>query len=551
MNYLIYCRYGKYKKIPDTNLNQSEDALTNVITVVLVIAIIMALIVGPYLTIIVPEQSRRNEADHANEIKESFGELRGTINNQLIDKSSVQTTRIKLGTDDENLFVQGGDGVLYFDSTEPLISVSSFYDAESIYGRGSGNIRYRSRNLYYTDINTIYENNAVFVSQLDKSAMTVNPDFEFERRDVIRTLNLDTSFAQLSSGDTVLRMIYLSNTMSSTVEINSARISWMGGNASTLTRLAIGPNPLEWNGSSASGIKFNFLSNYQLSKGSVRMTLVFDDDIRDAAVTIELFTSDSQTITRCWPEVSRDTVANVYDLNYPDSLTINDIKFKNLARHTVTIGYMALSWTGSAGLKRVEIPSYGNVVWDIGATGIDSPAYFKFQNESIIPAGDTAAIDLFFDSTIKDETINIKFFAENSSNNAQTSYPLDFNVTYLNASLSLVTLVCDDINIGGKSSVIIKSTLISSENNRYLWDDGESIRFNITTSYPEAWVDYLNNTLARNAELVWDIDGIGAYVGDYYITTEQKTEELTNVNLILSSIYQMDCIIGIVQVELG
>ncbi|MCK5561047.1 MAG: hypothetical protein KAJ51_10655, partial [Thermoplasmata archaeon] len=93
--------------------------------------------------------------------------------------------------------------------------------------------------------------------------------------------------------------------------------------------------------------------------------------------------------------------------------------------------------------------------------------------------------------------------------------------------------------------------LISAENNRYIWPGGESIRFNITTSYPNAWLDYLNNTLVNSADLIWDNDGIGAFEGDYYITTEQKTEELTNINLILNSINKMDCLIGIVQVDLG
>ena len=138
------------------NLNTSEEGLANVITIVFIIAIIMSLIIGPYLTIVVPNQIRKNESDHLDEVKESILDLRAAISNQMSEKNLVQNTRIKMGTDDENLFVLGGSGILYFDPSEPIVSIYSYYDSQSIFARGSGNIRYLSRNLYYPDKTYIY-----------------------------------------------------------------------------------------------------------------------------------------------------------------------------------------------------------------------------------------------------------------------------------------------------------------------------------------------------------------------------------------------------------
>jgi len=102
-----------------------------------------------------------------------------------------------------------------------------------------------------------------------------------------------------------------------------------------------------------------------------------------------------------------------------------------------------------------------------------------------------------------------------------------------------------------KSSKIIKTNLVSSEKNKYIWESGENIVINITTTYGDAWIEYLNKTLTIGANLIWDFDSTGAFQGDYYMTTTQITDELTNIKLILNSIYKLECVIGIVAVELN
>ena len=201
---------------------------------------------------------------------------------------------------------------------------------------------------------------------------------------------------------------------------------------------------------------------------------------------------------------------------------------------TTTVKNIALSWTGDATLNKVEMPGHGEVVWERAIPGIGSPIYLGLENTSIFTPGQQGNVKLYFDGFIKDQNLNIKFFAENSTNTATAIYPMDFNETFINASFSVLTLISDNINTGGKNSKVVKTTLVSTENNRYLWESGENIIFNITTAYPEAWVDFFNNTLVKEANLVWDYDGVGAFYGDYYITSELQSSGLTEIKLILN-----------------
>jgi hypothetical protein len=533
------------------NLNHSEDGLTNVIAIVLIISIIMTLIVGPYLTIVVPDQTKRNEAEHLDRVEESFLDLRAGINTQLAEEVQVQNTRIKLGTDDESVFVLGGSGALYFDSSEPLISISSYYDSQSIYARGSGNIHYTSKNLYLRDKTLTYESTGIISTQRRDSTISADPNFELVRRREIRPLKLETGFGTLGVGDKSLMDIYLGSTSTSTITFNEAKITWSGANASALTRLNIAGGTVEWSGNAASGVKITFDSNYNLDHGAVKLVLLFNYDIRGSAILIELFSTSGHTLTAAWPDVTSDTILNTYELTYPDYQTVDRIKFRNTGELPVTVQNIALSWVGNATFYKAEIPGHGDIVYEEPIPGRSSPVYFGLQNTSIFTPGQNGNLKLYFDGVIEDQKLNVKLFSENSTNTAAAQFPLDFNVTFINASFSIVTIISDTINIQGKSSKIIKTTLISSEDNRYIWETGENIVFNVTTAYPEAWIEYLNDTMAKYAGLVWDNDGIGAFYGDYYFTTIKKTETLTEVRLFLNSVYKMDCLIGIIKAELG
>ena len=381
--------------------------------------------------------------------------------------------------------------------------------------------------------------------------MIIDPDFQLTKRVVVNTIGLDADLGELDATDSKLKTIYLINTLSTNVTFNKARISWLGGNATALTRLNIAGNPVEWTGSAASDVVIDFQYKYDLIGAPVILNLTFDSDIRDTSVIIELFTTDNRDVRTQWPNTESDTITQPYELSYPDGQTINNIKFKNLANRVVTIKKIALTWTGGASLWKVEIPGHGGTVWDELAPGLESPAVFNLERDSIFFPNDLAEVRLYFNGLIRDEAINIKFFSQNSTTRASTRYPINLNQTYINASLSTITLISDKINIGGKSSKLIKTTLISSEENNYIWDTGEDIILNITTAYPNAWFQYLNYTLVDEYGLVWDYDGPGAFSGDFYISMVEVSDELTMINIILNSVYKLDCTIGIFQVELG
>jgi hypothetical protein len=517
----------------------------------MVIAIIMSLIVGPYLTITVPDKIRSNEAAHLDEVKESFSELHSNIDSQLSSDTYLQNTRIKLGTENENLVVTGGNGELHLDSTEPIVSISSFSDEKSIFARGGGQIRYRSRNQYYTDSTLVYETTGVIISQGTKARMQINPDFDIERQYVVKTLGLDAQFGRLFSSDTVLRFLFLSNTDDSNITFNQARVSWSGGNASAVTGINIGGGGSEFTGLERSNTLFNLDSNYYLTKKTVVVNLRFNADVTDTLVTVELFTSTGKGVSATFPETSLDTVANIYGISYPTIQSIKDIKFKNISPRTVTIQQIGLTWKGNASIFQIQAPGHGDIIWDVPSPGLSSPAVVTLDNGSIFNPGEEGSINLFFNGIMTNKQFSIKFFTENSTNKAYAEYPLTLNRTYINASFSTLTLISDNVNINGKSSQMIKTTLISAEDNSYIWDSGENILFNITTSYPQAWIDYLNETLMHNTGLVWDTDGIGAFNGDFFTTTTHISDKLTNIKLVLNSIYKLDCVVGVIQVELG
>jgi len=532
----------------------NDEGLTSVITTVAIIAIIMGFIIGPYFMIMVPDQIKRNEAAHIDEVEDSFKDFRGAINTELEEAipNMALTTSIKLGTDDENVFVVGGSGRLEVSPTEMLISVHSYFDSQSIYARGGGRVEYHTKNLYFEDKEIFYENGGIIHSQLGSNDMNDFPDFDISRHTVNKYLDLDTSFGELSGSNRILRNLYLINTLSNPVTFDRARISWLGGDASILTGINIGGAPVEWSGSAASGMLINFSSDFVILNSIQTMNLSFNADVLDSIVRITLYTNQSQQISNSWPAISLDTVAHSYHIQVP-SENAKKFAFKNIRNRVVTIKRIAVSWEGSATLYRININNHGGDVWTTGVPGISSPVNINLTSDSIFQPGDVDDVELYFNGVIDDRNINIKFITENSTNMAIAKYPVNLNQTFINTSLSVVTLITSTGNItqtSGKSNKIIKTTLISSEKNRYIREDGETIVINITTSNDEAWYNYLNQSFIRYENLVWDYDGAGAFEGDYYITKTKINDELMNINVIFNSIYKLDCLIGIIKVEI-
>ena len=536
--------------------SRSDEGLTSVIVTVAIIAIVMGFIVGPYLLVIIPQQIESNEAAHRKEVEKSFYDLRAAINDEVADGSpnTVLSTKLKLGTDDENLFVVGGGGSLIVDPSDMTVSINNYYDPLSVYARGSGNIRYSTKNFYHSDSTLIYENGGVVVSSKGADVMKIDPDFDLTRRCVISTLGLNAEFGDLSVDGRTLTEIFVINTISTSVSIEKARITWRGGNATLLTSLNIAGGAVEWSGTAASNVLLNFASPYSIANRAEPISLGFNADIFDTyEVIINLYTNDTRTITGTWPVTQFDTVAHAYDFQgaTPD---IKKFNFKNICTRPTNITNIALNWVGGATLLKISIPGHGGTVWDPGLPGIISPAYIELTNGSLFQPEEKGEVRLHFAGGIGNNDVYIKFFAQNSSNNAVASYPVTLNETYINVSCSLISLVTstgDDIQTGGKSSKLIKTTLVSAEDNRYIWNKGESLEINMTTPNGEAWLDYLNTTMVKNTDIIYDIDGPGPFPGEYYITSTEGTDELTHIQMVLYSVYKLDCLIGVIKVEVG
>jgi hypothetical protein len=532
----------------------SEDGLTSVITTVAIIALIMGFIVGPYFLIIVPEQIKQNESSHQRDVEESFLDLRGNVYDQLDSgtTNTVLSTHLKMGTEDQDLFVIGGDGELEIDPSQSLFSIHEYYDPLSIYARGSGNIEYSTRNFYHPDKGFIYENGAVITSQKRITDMASFPDFDIDRHVELQDFGFDSDFGQLRGSNEILGNLFLINTGSTSLTINRAIVSWDGGNATFLNRLNIAGSPIEWSGSAASGVKITFSSAFVLNYGIETMNLRFNADMVDSRITVELFTSASVKISDTWPNLQLDTATHGYDIAGPSGNSRKFI-FKNICDRPVTLNNIAVSWNGSATLTRININNHGDDVWDVGLPGESSPVFTNVEKTSLFQPNQQGEVLLFFNGDIRGQFISIRFFSENSTNMANTVYPVSLNETYVNVSLSALTLVTksgDKIHTTGKGTKVIQSTLISGENNRYIWEQGEMIVFNITTQYENSWFEYFNDTLTNDNDLIWDSDGIGSFPGDYFVITTELSDDLINIQLILNYVNKLECIIGIVKIEL-
>jgi hypothetical protein len=120
--------------------------------------------------------------------------------------------------------------------------------------------------------------------------------------------------------------------------------------------------------------------------------------------------------------------------------------------------------------------------------------------------------------------------------------------------LTMVTLVGNKEDIGGRDSHTIKLKLMAHELNTYEWP-GENLTLNFTTKYPDAWETYLNNLLNNTgSDLQWSSDPTST---DYRIVSNiipqesQVADDTHMVTLIVKNVNKFDCTIAIVRVDIG
>jgi hypothetical protein len=180
-------------------IQDSDEALTSIVVTVMLIGIIMGLIIGPILTIQIPNEIKANEAEHMDDISESFIGLRGTINT-LIREDEVGVnapTRIQLGTKTNNFLDVGSTGSVFIEPFDSEITVFDTEDNQSIFAIGSGRIGYRSNNIYFNDQTYIFENNGIIIEQNRFSTINTGPIVEIIKDNATNNLSLSTTIVHI------------------------------------------------------------------------------------------------------------------------------------------------------------------------------------------------------------------------------------------------------------------------------------------------------------------------------------------------------------------
>ena len=180
-------------------LQDSEEALTSIVVTVMLIGIIMGFIVGPILTIRIPNEIKENEALHMDDVSDSFINLRSTINT-LIQEREIGVnapTRIQLGTKTDNFLDVGSSGSVFIEPYESQVTVFDSEDNKSIFAMGSGRIGYESDNIYFPQQTYIYENNGVVVEQGGHSAIKAGPTMTLVKDNVTNNLSLSMTIVHI------------------------------------------------------------------------------------------------------------------------------------------------------------------------------------------------------------------------------------------------------------------------------------------------------------------------------------------------------------------
>jgi hypothetical protein len=136
-------------------------------------------ILGMVLTVYVPIWAKSLEAQHMEEVSDTFTEMKSTVDEQIAqgDLGTKMSTRVKLGTEGGPLLGLGQTtGALTFNPSHSMLSVYNSNDIFEKYGTGRGEIVFSAGNIYYVDQQYVYENGAVILDQAGSTLMKVEPN---------------------------------------------------------------------------------------------------------------------------------------------------------------------------------------------------------------------------------------------------------------------------------------------------------------------------------------------------------------------------------------
>jgi hypothetical protein len=159
---------------------QGAGAVIGTLMAVSVLAIVLSLFVTEY----VPRWMEDKEAEHMMLVYNEFSSLKSTIDTQVMDaraqnsKSLVMYTPITLGTKGVSIFAPDSSGTL---TLSPLGSTCRLRNTTTELAVSTGNIKYRSHNIYFIQQTYVYENGAIIVAQSAGDSIKIGPQFNIQK----------------------------------------------------------------------------------------------------------------------------------------------------------------------------------------------------------------------------------------------------------------------------------------------------------------------------------------------------------------------------------
>ena len=114
--------------------------------------------------------------------------------------------------------------------------------------------------------------------------------------------------------------------------------------------------------------------------------------------------------------------------------------------------------------------------------------------------------------------------------------------------LTMITLIGNREDIGGRDSHTIHAKLLAQELNSYQWPS-ENLSIGFTTKFPQAWEKHLNFKLNEtNTNLYWSSDRTET---DFYVTTTHVDGEYYLVTMSIMNVNKFNCRLAVVRLALS
>ena len=167
----------------------------------------------------VPVMMEDNEASHMRTVIDQFGDLKRTVDNQILtdNRNSTPYSPIKLGADGVPMFERESPSELSLLLSKEFFNLTFQDNGEDIYENTSGHISLEAFNRFYVKQTIIYENGAILISQKRGDVIKVEPTFNVEKAGNNITLSMtlvsliqdtDDSIAGISLEGITTRLMY-------------------------------------------------------------------------------------------------------------------------------------------------------------------------------------------------------------------------------------------------------------------------------------------------------------------------------------------------------